>query len=186
MKLTVGLAAVALLSIAVLRAEERFSQTMSPADFTAAGLDRLKPEQLARLDELARAFQARALQKTPTAAAQQKVAQMQAEQGNSTQAQAGGLGAGHGSKSAKPAAPAPETSRIVGTVSGWDAHTVFTLENGEVWTVSNYDRYNGPPMKNPAVQIRPATSFGGFWMKIESLPEVRVRLLSSAGALPEK
>jgi hypothetical protein len=172
----------------VSRAEERFSQTLSPADFTAAGLDQLKPEQLARLDEFALVFQARALQKTPLAAAQPKVAQMPAGLGTATQAQAttGSAGVRYGIKPAKSAAPEPEISRIVGTITGWKADTVFRLENGEVWTVANADRYSGPEMTNPAVQIRPASVFGGFWMRIESLPEVRVRLVSAADDLPAK
>jgi hypothetical protein len=186
MKSLAGLVVAVFLLTGVSRAEERFSQTLSPADFTAAGLDQLKPDQLARLDEFARAFQARAQQKTPTAAAPQPAGQLQPAPGNATPAKSAGSGVRYGIKSPKPAASAPEISRIVGTITGWKADTVFRLENGEVWTVANADRYSAPPMTNPAVQIRPATVFGGYWMQIESLPEVRVRLVAGADAPPEK
>ena len=186
MKRLTGLVVAVFFLTSVSRAEERFSQTLSPADFTAAGLDQLKPEQLARLDEFARAFQARALQKTPTVAVQQKVAPMPAGPSNATPTKSAGSGVRYGIKPAKPAPTEPEISRIVGTITGWKADTVFRLENGEVWTVANADRYSAPPMTNPAVQIRPASVFGGFWMRIESLPEVRVRLVAGADAPPEK
>ena len=186
MKRLTGLVVAVFFLTCVSRAEERFSQTLSPADFAAAGLDQLKPEQLARLDEFARAFQARALLKTPAAVAQQPVAQMQPRPGNTTPTKSAGSGVRYGIKSAKPAPTEPEISRIVGTIAGWNANTIFRLENGEVWTVANPERYSGPEMTNPSVQIRPATVFGGYWMKIESLPEVRVRLVAGAEASPEK
>lgn len=170
MKSIVRWFAAAVLSTAALRAEERFSQTLSAAEFAAAGLDQLKPEQLARLDELARSYQARATPKpatvvttVPAAAASPAAIQPPAAV-----------------RSAKPAPPAVEKGRIVGTINGWKAHTVFKLENGEIWTVADFDRYDGPTMTNPAVEIRPS-NFGGYWMRIESLPEVRVRLVSDSG-----
>ena len=124
------------------------------------------------------------MQKTPAAAAQSKTAQTQAAP---AKAQADGGGTGRVTRFVKPAPPPEvETSRIVGTVAGWNSRTTFTLENGEVWAVANSDRYDAPSITNPAVEIRPAKMFGGFWMKIESLPEVRVRLVSEAPAPPAK
>ena len=187
MKRLAGLVVAVFCLTSVASAEERFSQTLSPADFKAAGLDQLQPEQLARLDEFARAFQARAVLKTTAATAQPKAASAQGAPAKASQAQTEASGAGRVTRFVKPAPPPEvETSRIVGTVAGWNSRTTFTLENGEVWAVANSDRYDAPAITNPAVEIRPAKMFGGFWMKIESLPEVRVRLVSEAPAPPAK
>ncbi len=186
MKRLAGLLIAVCICTTLLRAQERFSQTLSPAEFAAAGLDQLKPEQLARLDEFARAFQAKTLPKTSAVVGQQPAAQKSPLQGTATPAKPVNSGVRYGIKSAKPAAPEAEISRIVGTIAGWDGQTVFRLENGEVWAVANGDRYSGPEMTNPAVQIRPASVFGGYWMRIESLPEVRVRLVAGAEAALEK
>jgi hypothetical protein len=53
----------ALLGGAVLRADDSFTKSLTPADFAAAGLDRLTPEQLAKLDALVRAQQGGAVAK---------------------------------------------------------------------------------------------------------------------------
>lgn len=180
------------MGITALRAEERFSKTLSPADFAAAGLDRLSRNELARLDELAKAFQTQPLKARPDAAVQATVQPAAPPQGvaptleNSTKpkpAKTGGFLPGLRNKSPKAPEPAAETSRIIGTVAGWNPRTVFTLENGQMWAVSNYDYYTCPAVKDPAVEIRPA-AFGGFWMKIGSLPEVRVRLVSNPRTAP--
>jgi hypothetical protein len=55
--------ACALLGGSVLRADDAasFSKTLTPAEFAAAGLDKLTPEQLAKLDALVRARQSGAV-----------------------------------------------------------------------------------------------------------------------------
>jgi hypothetical protein len=53
----------ALLGGAVLRADDSFTKGLTPAEFAAAGIDKLTPEQLAKLDELVRARQSGAVAK---------------------------------------------------------------------------------------------------------------------------
>ena len=63
-----------------------------------------------------------------------------------------------------PSAEARETvvSRIRGRFNGWGGHTIFTLENGQVWVQSNSgDSLWIPAVQDPEVEIRPA-SLGGW------------------------
>jgi len=53
----------ALLGGAVLRADDSFTRSLTPAEFAAAGLDKLTPDQLAKLDALVRAQQGGAVAK---------------------------------------------------------------------------------------------------------------------------
>ena len=47
----------AVLCAGAVRADDSFTKGLSPADFKAAGLDKLSPEELARLDALVKAKQ---------------------------------------------------------------------------------------------------------------------------------
>jgi nucleoid-associated protein YgaU len=194
---------------------DQFSQVVKPADFAAAGLSKLSPEELARLDQLvaayksgaleaarqqaaaasaaqaaaeARATQAEAAAKTAQAAAQTaQVAAAKAKDDAAAQAAAAKKASGGGLLSRAMVMITPGTkvvyqpveSRIIGGVSGWNAHTIFTLENGQEWQVCDYSHYfNGPPIDNPKVKLVPAGVLGGFRMEIDGIGEMRVRLIS--------
>jgi hypothetical protein len=65
-------------------------------------------------------------------------------------------------------------SRILGPVDGWEPNTRFTLENGQVWQVSDDSRAFGNA-NNPKVKISRGT-FGTFFLEIEGInaaPRVR-------------
>ena len=145
-----------------LVAAEPFSRSLAPADFAAAGLGRLTPEELARLDALIAARTA------PPAAAP--------------------LPAAPPSAAARPASSpfrrttpavveeeAPVESRLKGEFRGWEPRAVFTLENGERWQETGGTTYAGSPLAAPAVRIR-AGALGAYWMRIEGVGrEVKVR-----------
>jgi hypothetical protein len=131
---------------------------MPPEAFSAAGLDKLSPAELAALN----AWLA---------------------QGNATAAPATTSAAAPSASSATAAAaavedrrglPAPEAtdksaieSRIKGTFRGWSGSTRFELENGQVWVQSNPgESFNSTERESPSVTIRPA--FMGSWiLKVE-------------------
>lgn len=76
-------------------------------------------------------------------------------------------------------------AHIVGEVNGWEAHTVFTLDNGQAWQVADYTRYvNGGAVRNPKVTVKPAGMLGGFRMAIEGMGEMRVRLINGTTYRP--
>ncbi|MBL8517405.1 MAG: hypothetical protein JNM76_10620 [Betaproteobacteria bacterium] len=58
-------------------------------------------------------------------------------------------------------------SRIAGRVEGWEPNTRFTLENGQVWQVSDDSRAFGNA-NNPRVKISRGT-FGTFFLEIEGI-----------------
>lgn len=58
-------------------------------------------------------------------------------------------------------------SRITGKVDGWEANTRFTLENGQVWQVSDDSRSFGVA-NNPRVKVSRGT-FGTFFLEIEGI-----------------
>jgi hypothetical protein len=142
-----------------LAAAEPFSRSLAPADFAAAGLGRLTPAELARLDALiaARAAPAAAapLSAAPAPAAPRSAAARRAASAAEEEA--------------------PVESRLTGEFRGWEPRTVFALENGERWQETGGTTYAGPPLAAPAVRIR-AGALGAHWMRIEGVSrEVKVR-----------
>ncbi|MSU22707.1 MAG: hypothetical protein EXS32_02675 [Opitutus sp.] len=161
-------------------ADENFSKTVRAADFSAAGLAKLSPEELARLDTLVRDYKTGAL-----AAAQREVAAVQVAHAAVTAKEKKSDG-GLLQKAKVMLTPgtaveyAATESRIVGDFAGWQSRTILTLENGERWqVVANSDGYYTPPMSRPKATIRPA-SFGGFWLEIEGV-NARVRVMKVGG-----
>lgn len=72
-------ARVLALGASLAGAEAPFSQAVSPPDFAAAGLSKLSPEELARLDALVRAYGSGALEAAKREAAAASVARTEAE-----------------------------------------------------------------------------------------------------------
>lgn len=183
-------------------ADENFSKTVRAEDFSAAGLAKLSPEELGRLDALVRDYKSgasaaaevmadrlaaakreTAMAEAARATAEAKVAQAEAA---ATAAQVlvakekksdGGLL----QKAKVMLTPgttveyAATESRIAGNFTGWAGRTILTLENGERWqVVANSDPYDSPARPNPKATIRPA-AFGGFWLEVEGV-NARVRV----------
>ena len=172
-----------LVTLTAVRAEEAFSKAIRPEDSTAAELDKLSPEALARLDALVQAYKSGAVAKAR--------AEAQAEAAKQAAAVAA---AAEKEKAKEQAAPGffarakvlltPGTkieystieSRLVGNFTGWEGRKVFTLENGQHWQVANGGEYFSPPVPSPKVTVSPAT-LGGFWLTFEGTG-VRVRVKS--------
>ena len=180
--------ALALVSAALLpAAEEDFSKTVRAADFSAAGLAKLSPDELARLDALVRDYKSGALiaaKRDPStlrsdaaSAATTDFARAEVAAAETKKSEGGILA------KAKALLPAGTTveysaieSRIVGDFKGWQGKSIFTLENGQRWQVANPGSYVTPALANPAVKITPA-ALGGFWMTIEGVSQ-RVKVVS--------
>jgi hypothetical protein len=73
----------------------------------------------------------------------------------------------------------PTEAHIVGWIKGWDPHSVFNLDNGQAWEVSDESMYfNGKAVQNAKVTIREARFFGGFELEIAGMGSMRVRLIN--------
>jgi len=189
----------AVLGGTVVRADDSFTKALTPADFQAAGLGKLTPDELAKLDELVRAQQsgavAKAKEETVTAAvreettkavAQEVRQQVQAEDRTAAQKQASSAGFIDRVKVVlKPGTEIEYTTldaTLVGAFHGWQNGTILTLANGQRWVVVDDDRYWAPSSGKPVhVRIVPGI-LGSFFMEIEKGGRPRVRFLGNAAA----
>ncbi len=123
-------------------------KAMSPQDYEAAGLQKLTPEERARLDEFIRRFVASSNQVAAEKAVDRAV------------------------KERKVTPPEIIQSRIVGPFTGYSGSTVFTLENGQRWAQSQPDSRYFPKVDSPPVIIVKGQI--GYRMYIAGGGDVRV------------
>ena len=102
---------------------EGMKQMMSPEEFQEAGLDKLSPGELHRLDLWMLQFLAHDSQQIV-----------------------------HTDKAIRKIQQVPVQRRIAGHFSGWFGDTVFILDNGEVWRQRLPSRY-AISLENPEVEI---------------------------------
>jgi hypothetical protein len=165
-------------------AETSFSRSLGSAEFAAAGLSKLSPEELARLDALVQDFTRAPVAATPDpresrttvgadrpAAAERRTSEPPERRSLLERAK---VTIAPGTK----VEYEPVQSRLNGTFTGWQPRAVFDLENGQRWQVTGTDSYVCPPVSNPAVKITPG-ALGSFWMTIDGVnPRVRVAPVS--------
>lgn len=124
-------------------------ERMSPADFKAAGLDKLSPEELARLNAFVRTEM------------EQRVSEAR---GKPDPKRIGfhDYGANRGTI----------VSTIPGTFHGWDGATTFHLANGQVWRqIQSDSRLAGIRMQDPVVTIKPGL-FGSWELSVKGYSAV--------------
>ncbi|HEY2345946.1 MAG TPA: hypothetical protein VGH80_08685 [Xanthomonadaceae bacterium] len=147
--LALGLALAAPMAFA-----QQFSsveERMSSSDFKAAGLDKLSPEELAKLNAFIRGEMGKR-----TAQAHEEGMREQ----DRTEASRMGFKDYHGEVDEL-------ESRIPGTFTGWDDGSTFTLANGQVWRVVDArSPLEGIKMTNPVVHIRPG-AFDSWIFSVE-------------------
>jgi hypothetical protein len=173
--------------LAAAAAEENFSRAVRAEDFSAAGLGKLSPAELARLDTLVRDYKSGALiaaRREAEAAAQARAAAetraAQAEAKAESVAKEKKSEPGLLAKAKVMLTPGTKVeyetieTRIAGDFKGWDARTIFTLENGTRWKILNGGSYYTPAVASPKVTVTPA-SFGSFWLDIDGVNQ-RVRV----------
>ena len=183
-----------------VRAQGDFTGTLTPAERAAAGLDKLTPEELARLKAIVERYksgevavvqqQAEAQVATVRQEAHQKVEAAEAKVREVEQKSAaapespkakvpawvGALAILKRTGDAPNKAEAVE-SRIEGEFTGWRRGTVFKLENGQVWQQAGSDDYVGVRIPSPKVRVFPGM-LGSYWMEIEGVrPHCKVKPL---------
>ena len=124
-------------------------ERMSSADFKAAGLQKLTPEELARLNAFIKSeVEKRTVQAREEVVREQDVAA----------AERMGFKDYEGDRE-------QITSTISGDFKGWSTGTTLTLENGQVWRVVESDEFV-VRLKNPVVHITPGL-LGNWNLHIE-------------------
>ncbi|MEY2489130.1 MAG: hypothetical protein QOC70_1072 [Verrucomicrobiota bacterium] len=126
-------------------------KAMTPADYEAAGLQKLEPAERAKLDEFIRNYVAASNERVATTAVDKAV------------------------KENKVSAPEVIQSRIVGPFTGYNGRTIFTLENGQRWAQSQRDSAYFPKIDSPPVVIVKAGF--GYRMHIAGGGAIRVSLI---------
>ena len=188
------------------RADGTFSQGLTPDQFQAAGLGKLTPDELARLDALVASrvsgqVQAR-VQEQVTVVQEQVKAQVDAQ----VKAKVAAAVKAHDDAQAKAAveARAKTGSALLGRIEavilrpgthieyttleseirpgfhGWHKGTILTLVNGQRWQVSDEGQYVCPHVNAPVkVKVVPGV-LGSFFMEIEHGGRPRVKFIDDA------
>ena len=127
-------------------------KAMSAEDYETAGLMKLSNEERAELDKFLRGFLSSSNEPVAKNATTQPVEEAVKEQ--------------------KAAAEVTQ-SRIVGLFTGYDGHSTFTLENGQVWTQSQPDSAVFKKVDSPPVLILKDSV--GYRMYIAGGSDIRVQ-----------
>lgn len=139
--------------------DEGFSsleEQMTGKEYTAAGLDKLTPEELAALNNWIRRHSVATLdQPKPGSSAAAAIGDTDTEDTR-----------GFKNKSDDDEDRTVIKSRIVGSFSGWDGNAVFKLENGMIWEQDDKDKFYIREVQNPEVTIKPGL-FGSWHLTVE-------------------
>ena len=119
-------------------------QMMTPEEFTAAGLNKLSPEERQKLDAWLQGYRETTEKKT-----EKKVKQSFFKFGE------------------------PMLSRVDGSFGGLKGRTLIKLEDGTVWKQANIDDHYGPsPIDHPGAEV--VHTGLGYKMRIQGVPEFYV------------
>lgn len=126
-------------TVAAQNQSPTLEERMSQAEFRAAGLDKLSPEELQRLNVWLQSHGGGATTKYVTASGAPVFYPDSVERG------------------------VIET-RITGAFTGWRGKTVFKLDNGQEWQQSESGQVAPGEFDNPAVKIKPMLL--GSWLMV--------------------
>ena len=147
------------LTVVALAAGDGFSsleEQMTGKEFSAAGLDKLTPQELGTLNAWIRRHSLATLA-TPGAVAA-------ADDTAADDVDRRGLPSDPGDDDR------PITSHLAGKFSGWDGQTVFKLENGMIWVQADKDKFYIKEVEKPAVTITHGM-FKNWYLSIDGYDE---------------
>ena len=135
---------ILIMSLPALAADgfSSLEEQMTGAEYSASGLDKLTPEELAALNDWIRSHSVATLD-------QPKYSGTTATGGDETDQR------GFEQQAMAEMADTPITSRFVGSFNGWDGNTVFKLENGMIWEQADNDKFYIRAVENPEITIEP-------------------------------
>jgi hypothetical protein len=148
-------AALLALTMTTLFAREAYvnlEQRLTSEQMKATGLDNLKPEQLALLNQI-----------LSDASSKQIKQEQVARRDNVNEPM---LYAGMDDK--------PITTRVRGSISGWEPGIVFELDNGQTWKVLKGSMKLRDVRNNPEVILVPGMAGRWFLQVDEDLPKARI------------
>lgn len=136
-------------------------ERMSHSEFTAAGLDKLSPEELAALN----AWLRNSVEAATSSAAEAAAAAVAA---SAPPARAERVGFERAGVLGSSDAPSETSGRIKGTFRGWDKKGQrFELDNGQIWEVTQLDApLLGVRLEEPLAFIEAGFS-GAWYLRVE-------------------
>ncbi|MGY0505938.1 hypothetical protein [Luteimonas sp. e5] len=144
---------IAALSLPALAQQDEarmpIEQQMSAEEFKAAGLDKLSPAELARLNAW--------LGRTVAAESQKAVAEARREE-TTRSARGGSLFGGGGTAF---------EARLQGRFEGFGRGKRYTLDNGQVWEQIDDTTMYGVRLDNPSVQLKPSLIGSAWYMRVD-------------------
>jgi hypothetical protein len=141
-KLVATALAVLLTGAAAAAEFSSLEERMSQAQFHAAGLDKLTPQELKTLNDWLRGHETVTVTEKLVSPSGQPVFYKDSER-------------------------EPIETRIDGKFSGWMGHTVFHLENGQEWTQAESGSFNNGTYDHPKVKIKPML-LGSWLMQVDA------------------
>jgi hypothetical protein len=130
-----------------LAAQESIRAQMTPEEFSAAGLDKLSADELARLDAWL----------NRTVVAESEKAAVAAKQAVEKEAR-GFFNFG---------STEPVVARIVGEFRGFGRGREYTLDNGNVWQQVDDARLVGARLENPEVKVNPSLIGNAWYLSVD-------------------
>ncbi|MEJ2535309.1 MAG: hypothetical protein P8008_07595 [Gammaproteobacteria bacterium] len=156
-KFLATLCSALLLLAASAQAQQGFStveERMTGKEFTAAGLDKLTPEELAALNEWLRAHSVATLENATQPVGDQRGFEVEAM---------------------KEFDESDIVARVQGPFTGWSGQTVFKLDNGMIWEQVEAGTFYIPQVDDPVVVIEQGM-FNAWRLRVEGYNKtVRVR-----------
>lgn len=149
------------ISVACAQATPQLAQRMGTVAFQRAGLDKLKPAELAYLEQWLGAHAAELAASVPASqVASARVVASKPSADLAAQPQQVTSKANRGNDRAV-------TSRLAGRFAGWQRGTVLVLDNGQQWrVVDNSTLVPRQPLDSPEVVVRPAM-LGSWILKVQ-------------------
>ncbi len=202
---------LAVACVAPAYSQESFTKSLSPADFQAAGLGKLTPDELAALDALVQGRQtvvvAKVKEETTKVVAQAVTQQVHEEDAKAAQTvvetvrkqtheedvkaeqkKTSSMGIIEKFKVIlKPGTEIDYTTLdalLVPPFRGWEKGTILTLTNGQRWVVTDEGNYWSPRKDQPVhVRVEPG-ALGSFFMEIDKGGRPRVKFLDNVATTP--
>ncbi len=128
-------------------AQDALQDKMTPAEFKAAGLDKLTPAELASLNAW---LQGKVTEETRKAASE---ARKEVEQKNRGFFDFG--------------SSEPIVSRLTGDFAGFGNGKRYLLENGQEWRQADNAKLHGVRKSNPEITIRPSLIGNAWYLTVE-------------------
>lgn len=141
---------------------EQIEKSMTPAEFKAAGLEKLSSEELAALNAWLNRDRTEIVRQAKQEAKQEATEEVKRERAT-------------GLDNPGNVARVPVTSKVLGEFIGWRGNTAFELENGQVWVQAESGEMIAKKRQGVTVTIKPGM-MGSWFLKAEGYNStVRVR-----------